>query len=71
MAYVLAPDGRTRVQVPDEQLEAALAAGGTLVTEYQISDMHQRVSMAARFVEQEWKKKQPRTFRLNRRRYRG
>ncbi len=70
MAYVLAPDGRSVVQVPEEQLEAALADGGTLVTDYQISDRNQRQSMQQRFFEQEWKKKQPRPFRLNKPRYR-
>ena len=70
MSYVLAPDGRTVVEVPEGQLEAALTGGGRLLTERQISDRNQRQSMQQRFFDQEWKKKQPRAFRLNRPRYR-
>lgn len=70
MAYVLAPDGRSVVQVPEEQLEAALAGGGTLLSAYQISDRNQRQSMQQRFFEQEWRRKQPRAFRFNKPRYR-
>lgn len=68
MVRVKAPDGRW-CEIPDSQLEAALAAGG--LTEFQVSDRNQRTSMAVRFFEAEQKRRQPRAFRLNRRRYRG
>lgn len=68
-AYVMAPDGQV-CQIPEDQLEAALAGGGKLLSEREVSTMAHKRSMAVRFFEQEWKKKQPRAFRLNRRRYR-
>jgi hypothetical protein len=70
MSYVLAPDGRTVVQVPEGQLEAVLADGGTLLAEREVSDRNQRQSMQQRFFEQEWKRKKKQPFRLNRPRYR-
>ena len=67
MVRVKAPDGKW-CEIPDTQLEAALADGG--LTERQVTELNQRTSMAVRFFEAEQKKKQPKPFRLNRPRYR-
>jgi hypothetical protein len=69
MVRVKAPDGRL-CEIPDSQLEAAMADGAKFVSDYELSDLNQRTSMAARFFEAEQKRKRPRAFRLNRPRYR-
>jgi len=55
--------------IPHHQLEQALADGGKLVTEDQLSDLIQRLSMAHRAFEEEQKRKRPKAFSLRRKPY--
>jgi hypothetical protein len=64
----MAPGGQI-CAIPDNQLAQALADGGKLVNEYQISDRNQRQAMAHRAFEEEQKRKRSKAFQLRRRRY--
>ena len=66
--FVMAPGGQICV-IPHNRLAQALADGGKLVTEYQISDRNQRQSMAFRAFEDEQKRKRPKAFSLRRKPY--
>lgn len=66
--FVMAPGGQI-CAIPADRLAQALADGGTLITEYELSDRKQRQAMAHRAFEEEQRRKRPKAFSLRRRRY--